>query len=186
MECCGVRDHGCRGMKHTNPNPNPGNNPKQTTNNPAGQAESQRSGLPRPKRSTGKSGRDPIDYGEHPYPSMKCFAQHLVLSHPATAGGAPGPPTTGRCALSTSTSAVIRRVSARSSCPVCHPAARDKRELVAFHTGRPLLVGPFRAQAPKPAVPRPRPCCGSPMKPVLAVPPAWQNGRAPPTQRQCA
>ena len=62
-------------------NPNPDNTPKQSTNHPAGQAESQRSGLPRPKRSTGKSGRDPIDYEEHPYPSMKCFAEHLVLSH---------------------------------------------------------------------------------------------------------
>ena len=66
-------------MKQSNPNPD--NNEKQSTSNRAGQAESQRSGLPRPMRSTGKSGRDPIDYEEHPYPSMKCFAGHLVLSH---------------------------------------------------------------------------------------------------------
>jgi site-specific recombinase XerD len=66
-------------MKHISPNPD--NTPKQSTNHPAGQAESQRSGLPRPKRSSGKSGRDPLDYAEHPYPSMKRFAGHLVLSH---------------------------------------------------------------------------------------------------------
>lgn len=66
-------------MKHISPNPD--NTPKQTTNKEAGQGESQRSGLPRPKRATGKSGVDPVDYAEHPYPSMKRFAQHLVLSH---------------------------------------------------------------------------------------------------------
>ena len=68
----------------------------------------------------------------------------------------------------------------------CHPAAKDKRERVAFHTGRPLLVGAFRAPAPKPAAPRPCPCCGSPMKPVLKLPPAWHACRAPPARRQCA
>jgi len=66
-------------MKDTYPNPD--NNPKQSTNKEAGQAESKRSGLPRPKRSTGKSGRDPVDYECHPYPSMQRFAGHLVLSH---------------------------------------------------------------------------------------------------------
>ena len=66
-------------MKHTNPNPD--NGPKQSTNQEARQAESGRSGLPRPRRSTGKSGRDPVDYECHPYPSMKRFAGHLVLSH---------------------------------------------------------------------------------------------------------
>jgi site-specific recombinase XerD len=64
-----------------NSNSNPDNNPKRSTSHPAGQAESQRSGLPRPKRSTGKSGVDPHDYGSHPYPSMQRFAGHLVLSH---------------------------------------------------------------------------------------------------------
>jgi integrase/recombinase XerD len=66
-------------MKHTNPNPD--NTPKQSTNKDAGQGERPRGGLPRPRRSTGKSERDPIDYANHPYPSMKRFAQHLVLSH---------------------------------------------------------------------------------------------------------
>jgi hypothetical protein len=67
----------------------------------------------------------------------------------------------------------------------CHPAAKDKRERVAFHTGRPLLVGPFQPPAPKPAAPRPCPCCGAPMKPVLKAPPAWHACRAPPERRQC-
>jgi len=62
-------------------NPNPDNTPKQSTNHGAAQAECVRSGLPRPPRSTGKSGRDPIDYATHPYPSMQRFAGHLVLSH---------------------------------------------------------------------------------------------------------
>lgn len=66
-------------MQHTYPNPD--NNPEQNTNHEAGQAESQRSGLPRPRRATGKSGRDPFDYETHPYPSMERFAGHLVLSH---------------------------------------------------------------------------------------------------------
>lgn len=66
-------------MKHTNPNPD--NTPKQNTDHGAAQAECVRSGLPRPPRSTGKSGRDPIDYATHPYPSMQRFAGHLVLSH---------------------------------------------------------------------------------------------------------
>jgi len=61
--------------------PNPDNSPKQNTNQEARQAESVRSGLPRPRRSTGKSGRDPVDYECHPYPSMERFAGHLVLSH---------------------------------------------------------------------------------------------------------
>lgn len=66
----------------------------------------------------------------------------------------------------------------------CHPAAKDKRERIAFHTGRPLLIGPFRTATPKPAPPRPCPCCGAPMQPVLRLPPGWQQGRAPPVPRQ--
>jgi hypothetical protein len=65
----------------------------------------------------------------------------------------------------------------------CHPAAKAKRERVAFHTGLPLLVGP----APQPApVPPPSagvptcPCCGQPMKCVLRVPPSWRSPRGPP------
>jgi len=69
----------------------------------------------------------------------------------------------------------------------CHPAARNKRERVAFHTGRPLLIGPFQAHTPKPAVPRPCPCCGAPMAVLWCFLPDWKSGRAPPaTQRQRA
>lgn len=68
----------------------------------------------------------------------------------------------------------------------CHPAAKEKRERVAFHTGRPLLVGPFRPPSPKPAAPYTCPCCGGPMTPVTRIPPAWQEGRAPPAEPRCA
>lgn len=62
----------------------------------------------------------------------------------------------------------------------CHPAAKDKRERVAFQTGRPLLIGPFQAPVPKPAAARPCPCCGAPMAVLLRLPPDWKSGRAPP------
>jgi hypothetical protein len=65
----------------------------------------------------------------------------------------------------------------------CHPAAKAKRERVAFHTGLPLLVGPAAQPAPVPppsaAVPT-CPCCGQPMKCVLRVPPSWRSPRGPP------
>ena len=69
----------------------------------------------------------------------------------------------------------------------CHPAAKDKRERIAFHTGRPLLIGPFQAPAPKPPTPRPCPCCGAPMAVLLRLLPAWNSSRAPPLQpSRCA
>ena len=68
----------------------------------------------------------------------------------------------------------------------CHPAAKDKRERIAFHTGRPLLVGAFEAPPAKPAALRPCPCCGGPMLPLFRLLPGWQQGRAPPVPRQCA
>jgi Putative transposase/Transposase zinc-binding domain len=66
----------------------------------------------------------------------------------------------------------------------CHPAAKLKRERVAFHTGRPLLVG-AAAEPPTPLPPPSAgvptcPCCGQPMKCVLRVPPAWRSPRGPP------
>jgi len=70
-------------MKQSNPNPD--NNEKQTTGTCGAQAENSRSGLPRPKRATGKSGIDPVDYAEHPYPSMRRLAQHLVPCHDTVA-----------------------------------------------------------------------------------------------------
>ena len=68
----------------------------------------------------------------------------------------------------------------------CHPAAKDKRGRIAFHTGRPLLIGPFQTATRKPAPPRACPCCGAPMLPVFRLLPGWQQGRAPPGTRQCA
>jgi hypothetical protein len=66
----------------------------------------------------------------------------------------------------------------------CHPAAKAKRERIAFHTGLPLLVG-AAAEPPTP-VPLPSagipicPDCGQPMKCVLRVPPTWRRARGPP------
>ena len=62
----------------------------------------------------------------------------------------------------------------------CHPAAKEKRERIAFHTGVPLLIGP--ADPPPP----PKrgslcPCCGAQMLPLLRVPASWNSGRAPPS-----
>lgn len=62
----------------------------------------------------------------------------------------------------------------------CHPAAKAKRERIAFLTGRPLLIG-AAARAPEKA---PRvaacPCCGGEMRPLLRLLPAWQRARPPP------
>jgi len=60
----------------------------------------------------------------------------------------------------------------------CHPAAKDTRERVAFHTGCTLVVGP-----PEPVPPSPGflcPCCGAPMIPWQKLPALWKSGRAPP------
>jgi hypothetical protein len=70
----------------------------------------------------------------------------------------------------------------------CHPAAKLKRERIAFHTGRPLLVGPVAAPPAKPPHAVACPCCGEPMTKVLRLlpgwhpgwNPAWHSGRAPP------
>lgn len=83
----------------------------------------------------------------------------------------------------------------------CHPAAKKKRERIAFHTGRPLLIGALEAPKVKPAKVVSCPCCGEPMTRLLSVPPAWKRttpfhfpsttiprpGRAPPeNKRSCA
>jgi hypothetical protein len=65
----------------------------------------------------------------------------------------------------------------------CHPAAKLKRERIAFHTGRPLLIGETADQVPRP--PRPSghptcPCCGQPMKRIGRILPPWRQSRAPP------
>ena len=62
----------------------------------------------------------------------------------------------------------------------CHPAAKLKRERVAFHTGRLLCIGPVAPPPPKPA--RVCRCCGGPLKLVLRILPSWKSGRAPPAE----
>jgi hypothetical protein len=69
----------------------------------------------------------------------------------------------------------------------CHPAAKAKRERVAFHTGRPLLVGAAPVTPAKPPHVVSCRCCGEPMKKLLRLLPAWNPGRAPPLKKQsCA
>ncbi len=70
----------------------------------------------------------------------------------------------------------------------CHPAAKAKRERIAFHTGRPLLIGPALVAPEKPPHIVSCPCCGEPMKKLLRLLPAWSPGRAPPPlkKRPCA
>lgn len=69
----------------------------------------------------------------------------------------------------------------------CHPAAKTKRERIAFHTGRPLLVGPALVAPAKPPHVVSCPCCGGPMVKLLRLPPAWSRGRAPPPKKRlCA
>ncbi len=69
----------------------------------------------------------------------------------------------------------------------CHPAAKAKRERIAFHTGRPLHIGALAKPPEKPPHVVTCPCCGEPMKKLLRLLPAWNPGRAPPIQkRSCA
>jgi hypothetical protein len=67
----------------------------------------------------------------------------------------------------------------------CHPAAKAKRERIAFHTGLPLLVGAAAAEltpVPPPSAGLPTcPCCGQPMKRIGRLPPAWRQPRGPPS-----
>jgi hypothetical protein len=61
----------------------------------------------------------------------------------------------------------------------CHPAAKNKRERIAFHTGRPLLVGAMEVPPAKPAQAVSCPCCGEPMIRTLRLLPAWRNTSTP-------
>jgi len=69
-----------------------------------------------------------------------------------------------------------------------HPAAKARRERIAFHTGRPLLIGAAALVPQKPPHIVPCPCCGEPMKKLLRLLPAWSPARAPPpfSKRSCA
>lgn len=79
----------------------------------------------------------------------------------------------------------------------CHPAAKIKRETIAFHTGRPLLIGAVATPPVKPPHVVTCSCCGEPMKKIRQLRPAWQgdpgmtppssSSRAPPPQKRfCA
>ena len=57
----------------------------------------------------------------------------------------------------------------------CHPAAKVKRERIAFHTGRPLLISTIPAAAKKPPHIVTCTCCGEPMKKLLTILPAWRK-----------
>lgn len=62
----------------------------------------------------------------------------------------------------------------------CHPAAKLKRERIAFHTGRPLLLHVVSIATEKPPHVVSCRCCGEPMKKLFRLLPAWNLGRAPP------
>jgi hypothetical protein len=51
----------------------------------------------------------------------------------------------------------------------CHPAAKLKREHIAFHTGRPLLIGAAAIVIKKPAHVVTCSCCGQPKKKLLRL-----------------
>jgi hypothetical protein len=69
----------------------------------------------------------------------------------------------------------------------CHPAAKRKRERIAFHTGRPLLIGALVTPLAKPKPVQACPCCGGEMKIIARILPPWLQGRAPPCKkRRCA
>jgi hypothetical protein len=73
-------------------------------------------------------------------------------------------------------------------CGFCHPAAKAKREKVAFHTGRPLLVGALAVPPPKqPPEPCKCPRCGGAVVVVRRIPAPWEAARArPPPQPEPA
>ena len=67
----------------------------------------------------------------------------------------------------------------------CHPAAKARRERIAFHTGRPLELG-----APKPepgAAVLTCSSCGTPTQRFLYLNPRWKSSRGPPPLKsKCA
>jgi hypothetical protein len=80
----------------------------------------------------------------------------------------------------------------------CHPAARAKRERIAFHTGRPLVLAEPGPPPPAETAPPPAcPCCGGPMQALRRLRPSWRapaetppllttRSRAPPSRPSCA
>lgn len=69
----------------------------------------------------------------------------------------------------------------------CHPAAKIKRERIAFHTGLPLFIDAAAIVTEKTPHVVVCSCCGEPMKKLLQLLPAWRRARPPPTiKRSCA
>ena len=66
----------------------------------------------------------------------------------------------------------------------CHPAAKAERERIAFHTGRPLLIGAEPVAIQKPPHVVTCSCCGEPMKKLFFLLPAWRSGRGPPIRKR--
>ena len=60
----------------------------------------------------------------------------------------------------------------------CHPAAKAKREKIAFLTGRPLLIGAAAMPPPKPErPPKICACCGKPLLFVRKIDAPWEEAR---------
>ena len=60
----------------------------------------------------------------------------------------------------------------------CHPAAKAKREKIAFLTGRPLLIGAAALPPPKPErPPKLCPCCGGQLLLVRRIEAPWEAAR---------
>jgi hypothetical protein len=64
----------------------------------------------------------------------------------------------------------------------CHPAARKKRERIAFHSGMPLEAGLTREQTTRTKEPHQRkcPCCQGTMKKGRRLLPSWRSVPRPP------
>jgi hypothetical protein len=192
------------------PNPTPNRRQRQAKKPDERTDEAGYQKLPHGLRPFGGCGqRDPLHYDSHPYPSMLRFAKHLAphFDAPRTRHSyyrqlrlvhefcqADPAAITGEILrdyfLHVKTvklwkSKTIRHVLPRGLRAIryhgfCHPAAKIKRERIAFHTGRPLLVGALQAAPVKPPHVVACPCCGEPMKKLLRLLPAWNPGRAPP------
>jgi hypothetical protein len=61
-----------------------------------------------------------------------------------------------------------------------HPAAKAKHERVAFHTGRPLLIGALATPLAKPKPEHACPCCGGIVKTIASFHSRWRPKRGPP------
>lgn len=56
----------------------------------------------------------------------------------------------------------------------CHPAARKRREWLAFHTGKPLVIESIEKPLSLSSTPK-CPCCQKPMRAILSIRPSWQK-----------